>query len=72
MESRRTDAGNYLPAVYEGALASGGAAGGQEVGGGKYKAAVAASAGQQAEVALLCLDHLVAMGEIYGLQCLKQ
>lgn len=54
---RKAQTGNYAPAVSEGLLAVR-PAGGQA---GRHSTALAAAAGQQAEVAMLCLERLISL-----------
>jgi hypothetical protein len=60
LDSRKAQTSSYVPAVAEGLLAvpaSGGAADQ-----GRHSAGLAAGAGQQAQVAMLCLERLISLG----------
>jgi hypothetical protein len=61
LDSRKAQSSNYVPAVAEGVLAVRAAAGGDQQG--QHAAGLAAAAGQQAQVAMLCLERLIALGE---------
>ena len=62
LDSRKAQSSHYVPGVAEGVLVlRPAAAGGDQQG--RHAAGLAAAAGQQAQVAMLCLERLIALGE---------
>ena len=71
LDSRKTPAGSHMPAVAEGLLAVRPGAGAGAGGSGaehqaRHRAGLAAAAGQQAAVAMLCLERLISLGGLVG------
>jgi hypothetical protein len=61
LDSRKAQSSNYVPAVADGVLALRAATGGDAQG--RHAAGLSAAAGQQAQVAMLCLERLIALGK---------